>query len=200
MEGWNSGRAMDEVGEITALLEQLGDTGMPRRTVLERLMPLIYTELKRLAHANRYRYHHDLAPGTTSLVHEAYLKIAARSPDCANRKHFYRIASKAMRSILIDNARSLGRLKRGGGAASLPLHESQLVSLERTDELIELNDALDRLGDRDARLAQIVECRCFGGLSVEETAEALEVSPATVKRGWSFARTWLYHQLRATAG
>jgi RNA polymerase sigma factor (TIGR02999 family) len=105
-----------------------------------------------------------------------------------------------MRSILIDNARSLGRAKRGGGQPPLPLDEIQLVSLERTDELLELNGALDRLEARDPRLARIVECRCFGGLSVDETADALEVSPATVKRGWSFARAWLYRELRTSSG
>jgi RNA polymerase sigma factor (TIGR02999 family) len=101
-----------------------------------------------------------------------------------------------MRSILIDNARWHTRQKRGGGRTPIPLEESILVSAERAGELLELDDALDRLERREPRLARIVECRCFGGLTVDETAAALEVSPATVKRGWSLARAWLYRELR----
>jgi RNA polymerase sigma factor (TIGR02999 family) len=164
-------------------------------------MPLVYGELKALARANRCRWSGFDSPGTTSLVHEAYLKIADRaSGDFVNRRQFYALASKAMRSILIDNARWHGRQKRGGGSTPVTLKESMLVSAERCEELLALDEALDRLDEREPRLARIVECRCFGGLTVDETAEALAVSTATVKRGWSLARTWLFRELQAAPG
>jgi RNA polymerase sigma factor (TIGR02999 family) len=193
---------MNGVGEITELLEQLEtEQGAGRKAVLERLMPLVYGELKALARANRYRWAGFQSPGTTSLVHEAYLKIADQAVSgIASRRQFYALASKAMRSILIDNARRHLRQKRGGGHKAVTLDESMLVSAERSDELLALDEALDQLEEQEPRLARIVECRCFGGLTVDETAEALTVSPATVKRGWSLARAWLYRELRAAPG
>lgn len=189
---------MNDAGEITRLLRQLyeeQETG--GSAVLEQLMPLIYGELKKLARANRYRWSGNQAPGTTSLVHEAYLKLAAQpGTDFANRRQFFALASKAMRSILIDNARWQMRQKRGGGSMPSQLEESMLVSAERPEELLALDEALAHLGDQEPRLAHIVECRCFAGLSVEETAEALAISSATVKRGWSLARTWLFRELQ----
>jgi RNA polymerase sigma factor (TIGR02999 family) len=189
----------DDIGEITRLLRQLDQAqGSDRSAVLEQLMPLIYSELKKLARNNRYRWGGDQAPGTTSLVHEAYLKLSARpGADFANRHQFYALASKAMRSILIDNARWQMRQKRGGGSTPAPLEESMLVSAERSEELLALDEALCQLNEKEPRLARIVECRCFAGLSIDETAEALAVSPATVKRGWSLARTWLFRELQA---
>jgi len=190
---------MNEVGEITRLLEQLDtEQGAARTAVLDQLMPLVYGELKALARANRYRWSGLEAPGTTSLVHEAFLKLSDQaSVGLTNRHQFFALASRAMRSILIDNARWHGREKRGGGKAPLALSESMLVSAERSTELLALDEALGRLEEREPRLARIVECRCFGGLTVDETGEALEISPATVKRGWSLARTWLYRELRS---
>lgn len=163
-------------------------------------MPLVYSELKVLARANRYRWNGVESLGTTSLVHEAYLKLADQTPaSFANRRQFYALASKAMRSILIDNARWHSRQKRGGGRKAMPLEDSILVSAERSEDLLALDEALSQLEDREPRLARIVECRCFGGLTVDETAEALDVSSATVKRGWSLARTWLYRAMRTAA-
>lgn len=192
---------MDDIGEITRLLVQLDrEAGDGQRAVLEQLMPLVYRELKELAHASRFRWSGERAPGTTSLVHEAYLKLAHQAGSgFANRRHFYAVAARAMRSILIDNARWLGRQKRGRGGVPEPLEESMLVSAERSEELLALDEALTRLGEREPRLVRIVECRCFGGLTVDETAEALAVSPATVKRGWGLARAWLYRELQAAA-
>lgn len=192
---------MSDVGEITRLLERL-DSGKDegRKAVLEELMPLVYTELKVLARANRYRWNGVESLGTTSLVHEAYLKLADETPaGFANRRQFYALASTAMRSILIDNARWHSRQKRGGGRREANLEDSVLVSAERSEELLALDEALSQLEDREPRLAKIVECRCFGGLTIDETAEALEVSSATVKRGWSLARTWLYRALKTAA-
>jgi RNA polymerase sigma factor (TIGR02999 family) len=192
---------MNDIGEITRLLARLDEErGAGRAAVLEQLMPLVYSELKALARSNRYRWSGVESLGTTSLVHEAYLKLADQSPaNFANRRQFFALASKAMRSVLIDNARWHGRQKRGGGKAPAMLEESILVSAQRSEELLALDEALDQLEEREPRLARIVECRCFGGLTVDETAEALEVSPATVKRGWSLARTWLFRVLRTAA-
>lgn len=188
----------NDLGEITRLLNQLSnDRSSDHSLVLEQLMPLVYNELKALARSNRYRWRGDLAPGTTSLVHEAYAKLAARpGAGYENRGQFFCVASKAMRSILIDNARWHSRQKRGEGIRPLPLREEILVSADRCDELIALDDALTTLEDREPGLARIVECRCFGGLTVEETSEALGVSPSTVKRRWSLARAWLYRELQ----
>ncbi len=192
------GTTMSEGGEITRLLSQLsGREGPGRRDVLEQLIPLVYSELKALAHSNRYRWQGSQAPGTTSLVHEAYAKLAVQGEKSyGNRRQFFCVASKSMRSILIDNARWHQRQKRGGGVASLPLKEEMLVSSERSDELLALDDALESLDRLQPRLARIVECRCFGGLTIDETAEALAVSPATVKRGWNLATSWLYRELK----
>jgi RNA polymerase sigma factor (TIGR02999 family) len=192
---------MTEVGDITRLLGRLdSEEGDGRATVLAELMPLVYSELKALARANRVRWRGAESPGTTSLVHEAYLKLAGQTEiGHASRRQFYALASRAMRTILIDNARWHGRAKRGGGHAPAALEEFMLVSAERSEELLALDEALNRLEAQEPRLARIVECRCFGGLTVEETAEALEVSSATVKRGWSLARTWLYRALKSAA-
>ena len=192
---------MSDAGEITRLLERLdSEPGEGKDAVLSELMPLVYGELKVLARANRYRWSGVESLGTTSLVHEAYLKLADQTrADYANRRQFYALASKAMRSILIDNARWHSRQKRGGGRKPAKLEESMLVSAERSEELLALDEALGHLEDREPRLARIVECRCFGGLTVDETAEALDVSSATVKRGWSLARTLLYRALKTAA-
>ena len=192
--------AASDAGEVTRLLGELSEGSPAQRSrVLEDLMPLVYGELKMLAHSNRYRWQAEPAPGTTSLVHEAYARLA-RHPGNRydSRRQFYGVASKAMRSILVDNARHHLRQKRGGGLTPVPLDEERLVSRARAEELLALNDVLDRLADREPRLAHIVECRCFGGLTVQETAEALAVSAATVKRRWSLARAWLYRELSST--
>jgi RNA polymerase sigma factor (TIGR02999 family) len=192
---------MSNPGEITQLLDQLDqERGAAKEAILEQIMPLVYGELKALARGNRYRWDGFRSPGTTSLVHEAYLKLSDQSQfGFANRRHFFSVASKAMRCILIDNARWHGRQKRGGGGAQETLRETMLVSAERSEELLALDEALGLLSEKEPRLASIVECRCFGGLTVEETAEALAVSPATVKRGWSLARAWLFRQLRVAS-
>lgn len=160
-------------------------------------MPLVYSELKVLARSNRYRWEGRFNPGTTSLVHEAYLKLArGRGNGYKNRAQFFSIASKAMRSILIDNARWHLRQKRGGGAREVPFDKVELVSASRSEELLALDDALDGLEEGRPELAEVVECRIFGGLTIEDTAEALDLSAATVKRRWTFAKTWLFRELQ----
>lgn len=183
-------------GDITGLLQDLaGADGRARAQVLDQLIPLVYGELKALAHANRYRWGGAPSAGTTSLVHEAYARLASNDRGYPGRRQFFCVASKAMRSILIDNARLHQRRKRGGGLAALPLREEMLVSDERSAELLALDEAMNRLEQSHPDLAQIVECRCFGGLTVEETADALDLSPATIKRRWALARAWLFRQL-----
>lgn len=129
-------------------------------------------------------------------MHEAYLKLVNQTHiDWQSRGQFFAIASKAMRSVLVDNARHWQRLKREGARERVELEEGMLVSEARSEEVLALDGALERLNSADARLATIVECRFFGGLTVEETAAALGLSPATVKRDWVAARTWLYREL-----
>jgi RNA polymerase sigma factor (TIGR02999 family) len=183
--------------EITAWLAAAA-AGRPEAT--DELLPLVYEELAELAHRQRWRFRAELSPGTQSLVHEAYLKLAGRSEPWGSRALFFAVASRAMRSILVDNARHFARAKREGGRERVPLDEGLLVSEQRGAELVALDAALDRLATSDPRLARIVECRFFAGLTIEECAEALGVSPATVKRGWTLARAWLARELGSGAG
>jgi RNA polymerase sigma factor (TIGR02999 family) len=181
--------------EITALLHAhaAGDG-----SALEQLLPRVYGELRRIARVRlrRERTAHTLA--ATDLVHEAYLKLLpVERVDWRSRAHFFAIASRAMRNVLVDHAVRRGAAKRGAGAALLALEDTDATTEQPLDDLIALGDALDRLEQLDARQAQVVECRFFGGLSLEETAEALNTSPATVSRDWAFARAWLHHELAA---
>jgi RNA polymerase sigma factor (TIGR02999 family) len=161
------------------------------------LTTLVYGELCMLARRQRARCG---APGeisTQSLVHEAFLRMAGRSAaDWATRGQFFCLASLAMRSVLVDNARYAQRLKREGRWQRVELGEDMLLSVQRSEELLAVDEAVTRLKAANARLGSIVECRFFGGLSIEETAEALALAPATVKRGWNTARAWLCHELR----
>ena len=177
-------------GEITALLARYRDGD---RAAFDRLLPMVYAEL-------RDRAHRQLAarrPGdtlvTTALVHEAWLKLAGSAAQSWNdRVHFFAVASRAMRQILVDTARRKTAGKRGGGARALSLDPADLAAPGRAEELVALDEALTQLAALDDRLARTVELRFFGGLSVEETAEALGVSPRTVKRDWRAARAFLY--------
>jgi RNA polymerase sigma factor (TIGR02999 family) len=181
------------VEEITHLLLAWGN-GDP--VALEKLMPLVYEELRRLA--RHYMKHqpagHTLQ--TTALVNEAYLRLIDSSRvQWASRAHFFAISAQLMRRILVDFARSRTNLKRGGGARQLSLEQALEVTAERGADLIALDDALTTLATMNRRQSQIVELRYFGGLSEEETAEALKVSERTVRRDWSLARAWLYREL-----
>ncbi len=168
---------------------------------LEALAPVIHQELHRAAH--RYmageRMGHVLQ--TTALVNEAYVRLVDwQGVQWQNRAHFFGVAAQMMRRILVDYARDLGRAKRGGGAIRVSLSDVAGVSLERAADLVALDDALTALEAFDHRKSRVVELRYFGGLSLEETAAALEVSVATVRRDWSLARAWLYRQLGGHAG
>lgn len=166
------------------------------RAALDKLMPLIHEELRRLAHhyMSRERSGHTLQ--TTALVNEAYLRMVNRKgAHWQNRAHFFAIAAQSMRSILVDHARGLAYAKRGGGARKIALDEALVVSQERAGEVLALDDALALLAKIDTKQSRIVELRFFGGLTIEETAEVLDLSPATIKREWTTAKAWLYHQL-----
>ncbi len=179
--------------DITGLLVawRAGD-----RTAVERLFPLVYDELRRIAHRQLGRERPDHTLGTTALVHEAYLKLVDQSRAQLNdRAHFFAVAARAMRRILVDYARRHTALKRGR-RATVSLDDAMLVADGRADTLLALDEALARLAEVDERLSRAVECRFFGGLTEEETAEALEVTARTVRRDWVKAKAWLAQALR----
>jgi RNA polymerase sigma-70 factor (ECF subfamily) len=180
--------------EVTRLLVRLtdGDGG-----ALEELLPLVYAELRRLAagYLRRERPGHTLQP--TALVNEAYLRLVDQSQvRWQNRAHFMGVAAQMMRRILVDHARGQRAEKRGGDFQKLSLDENIDVSGERAEELVALDEALERLAELDPQKSRIVELRFFGGLSVEETAEVIGVSAPTVKRQWRMAKAWLYGQVQ----
>jgi RNA polymerase sigma factor (TIGR02999 family) len=180
---------------VTDLLAERGAEAGQR---VDELVALVYDELRRMAHRQLSREVGPRTLNTTGLVHEAYLKLVDEDAvPLRNRRYFFGAAARAMRQVLIDAARRRKRVRRGGGERPLPLDESQIAVDAYAAELVELDDALTRLAGEHARPARVVECRFFGGLSVEETAELLEVSPMTVKRDWTLARTWLYRDLSA---
>jgi len=175
--------------EVTQLLM---DWGNGNQTAAEKLMPLVYEELHRLAHQYMNKEHPGHTLQTSALVNEAYLRlIDQKQVHWQNRAHFFGIAAQLMRRILVDYARSRRYQKRGGDARQVDLDEAMIVSQERAADVIALDDALKSLAEFDARKSQIVELRFFGGLSIEETAQVLEVSPGTVMRDWTLAKAWL---------
>jgi RNA polymerase sigma-70 factor, ECF subfamily len=179
--------------EVTQLLV---DWGNGNQAALDRLMPLVYTELRQLAH----RYMRRERPGhtmqTTALIHEAYLRLVDQNQvRWQHQAHFFGIAARLMRQILIEHARSHTRVKRGGGVGTISLDEAAVVSQMRAMELLALDDALERLATIDPRKSQVVELRFFGGLSVEEAAQVLNIAPNTVLRDWRMAKAWLRREI-----
>jgi RNA polymerase sigma factor (TIGR02999 family) len=176
------------------------------RAAFGELLPLVYDELHGLAERQRRMWQGDETLDTTALVHEAYFRLADQSaPEWQNRAHFLGVASTAMRQILIDYAKRKCAAKRGGQRPHVPLHEVEaaLLQVEPSSDLcdevlVALDDSLRRLDQWNRRQMRIVECRFFGGMSVDDTAEALGISPATVKRGWGMAQAWLYRDLKQT--
>lgn len=167
-----------------------------RDGAVDALFAATYEELKTLAGAQRRRWRGDETISTTALIHEAYLKLVRRQdPRWEHRGHFFAVASKAMRQILINYARDKRVAKRGGDAPVVSADEVALVADGAVEELLALDEALEHLAALDPRQARVVECRFFGGLSVAETAEALDISPATVKRDWTVARAYLQRAL-----
>jgi len=182
--------------EVTELLAQCshGDDA-----ALAELTPLVYEELRRLAHHFMERQRPDHTLQTTALVNEAYLRLADQTnPNWQSRAHFFAVAARAMRQILVSYARSQRSQKRGGGALKVELDEVALVSPEESKEIVDLHEAPERLATLDSRKAQVVELKYFGGLNYDEMAEVLKISRVTVRRDWEFAKLWLYTELHNT--
>jgi len=181
--------------EITRLLTQANDGDAE---ALDRLLPLVYDELRALAHRQRLRQDGTETLNTTALVHEAYLKLAGKQGGTwENRLHFFRLAARIMRGILVDYARAQRTAKRGGDAPAVSLSDVGDLPAIRVDEVLGLDEALGRLERLDAEQARLVELRYFTGLTLPEAAAALGLSERTAKRRWVTARAWLYHTLNA---
>ncbi len=192
------GRDMNSsTAELTRLLQDCSDGN---REALDKLLPLVYEELRRLAHSYLSRERQDHTLQTTALVHEAYMKlIDQHSVNWQNRNQFFALSAQAMRRILIDSARKHTSVKRGSGGAKISLDDAANISGETVNEaLLALDVALQELEKVDAPQSKIVELRYFGGLTIEETAEVVKSSPATVKREWQMARAWLYQKIKGT--
>ncbi len=181
--------------EVTQLLIAYGQGD---RQALDRLLPVVYSELHGIAARQMRHERADHTLNATALVHEVYLKLMDQNQvSWQNRAHFFAIAARAMRQVLISYARKHNAEKRGGGAPNTLLDGKEIALGERADELLALDEALTRLAGFDERLAQVVEYRFFGGLTIEETAAVLDVSSMTVKRDWNKAKAWLYRELHA---
>lgn len=180
---------------VTELLEQWshGDDA-----ALAELTPLVYEQLRRLAHHHMVGQRPNHTLQTTALVNEVYLRLADQTnPRWQNRAHFFAVAARAMRQILVSYARSQQSQKRGGGALKMELDEAAVISPEQSREIVDLHEALERLATLDSRKAQVVELKYFGGLDYDEMAEVLKISRVTVRRDWEFAKVWLYTELRS---
>lgn len=185
---------MSNAHEITALLI---DWSNGNREALDRLFPLVERELHRLAHHYIRREQPGNTLQTTALINETYLRlIDQKKVHWQNRAHFFGISAQIMRRFLLNYIRDRKRLKRGGGAIQVSLSEITYISTEKSNELVALDEALKRLADIDERKSKVVELRYFGGLSVEETAEVLNISPVTVIRDWNMAKAWLSREIR----
>ena len=183
--------------DITELLSAWADGD---RAAFERLVPLVYAELKRIARRHMYREAQGHILQTTALVHEAYMKLVSqKDAKWQNRAHFFAVSSQQMRRILVDTARSRLRGKRGSGAVVVSLDEAPTLSTSRALEFVAIDDALNELAKLDFRRSRVVEMRYFGGMSVEETATALSVSEDTVMRDWKAAKAWLYTELNTAS-
>ena len=180
---------------VTQLLQQWshGDD-----SALAELTPLVYEELRRLAHHYMEGERPDHTLQTTALVNEAYLRLADQTAsNWQSRAHFFAVAARAMRQILVSYARSNRAQKRGGGVARIELDEAAILSPEQSKEIVDLHEALERLGTLDSRKARVVELKYFGGLNYDEIAEVMKVSTVTVRRDWVFAKAWLYDELHS---
>ena len=194
----NAGRLSGEVGEAHQVTQLLADWRQGEEAALEKLTPLVYEELRRLAHRYMAGQQPDHTLQTTALVNEAYLRLVDQTkPSFANRSHFFAVAATAMRQILVNHAKAQQRLKRGGGASKVELDTAALISPEQTKTVLDVDEALERLAHLDSRKAQVVELKYFGGLNQDEIAHVLKISIVTVRRDWVFARAWLHTELRS---
>lgn len=184
---------MSDVGTVTRILQD-ARTGDP--DVADRIVPILYEELRRIARSQRRRSPRPDALDTGSVLHEAYLKLVDQtSAVWEDRVHFLAYASTAMRTVLLDHARRRSRMKRGGDAVRVTLHDDDAVVMREADTLIAVDEALSRLADEEPRLARVVECRFYGGMTEEETGTALGVTARTVRRDWLKAKAWLREAL-----
>jgi len=187
---------MDAAGDVTGLLI---DWGRGSREALEKLTPVVYQELRAMAQNYMGRERPDHTLQATALVHEVYLRLVdQRKVNWKNRAHFFGVASKLMRRILVDHARERRAARRGGESPKTVLEDVSVFVLP-DQEMMALDQALTALEDIDARKSQVVELKFFGGMTTEEAADFLAVSPATVERDWSMARAWLYREMQAAA-
>ena len=184
---------MADPSEVTRILGQMAG-GDP--AAMERLLPLVYEELRELARREMRRERDGHTLGATAVVHEAYLRLAELDQiTWEGRAHFFGAAAMAMRRVLISYARSRNAQKRGSGAVPVPIDDVVLAARERPEDLLALDQALTRLEEISPRQARVVECRFFAGMNIDETAEALGISNATVRRDWALARAWLNREL-----
>ncbi len=183
---------MPHASDVTRLLAEAreGDA-----EALNELIPIVYEELRVLARRQRKRRSSGETMNTTALVHQAYEKLARNGMSFADRQHFFRVAARGMRDLLVDTARRKGAIKRGEGETPLPLNEDLLGLVDSTPRVLALDDALTRLAVVAERLAEVVQLRYFVGLTIPETADVLGISESTVKREWTTARAWLHHDL-----
>lgn len=182
--------------ELPHVTQLLRDWGNGDQSAADRLMPLVYDELRRLAHRYMRRERPGYTLQTSALVHEAYVRLVDQGQvQWESRAHFFGIAARLMRQILVDQARRRNFVKRGGGAIRVSVNEATTVVEEQSAKVMVLDDALKTLETIDPRKSRIVELRFFGGMSIEETAEALKLSPGTVMREWTFARAWLKKEI-----
>jgi len=179
---------------VTALLKQWSDGS---KEALDRLMPVVYSQLRKLAAHSLRSERPDHTLRATELVHEAYLRLIDSDIPWQNRVHFYAVAAKVLRHILVDHAKAHRREKRGGDAERIPLDEALIVGPETSSEVVELDEALKRLALNDERKSQVVELTFFGGMTHEEIAAVLQISPKTVQRELRVAKAWLHRELRA---
>lgn len=181
------------MSDVTQILHAI-EAGDPRAG--DALLPMVYDQLRRIAQQRMATERPDHSLQATALVHEAYLRLVGDDDvHWANRAHFFAAAAEAMRRILVESARARGRLKRGGDRKRVPLNVVDLAAENDPAEILALDEALNRLESQDTKMARLVMLRFFSGLSVEETASAMNVSPRTVKRDWALARAWLFREL-----
>jgi len=181
---------------MTQLLRQWGSGD---KAALDELMPVVYDQLHKLASRCLRSERPDNTLRATALVHEAYLRLIGADVAWQDRVHFFAVSARLLRRILVDHARANRRSKRGGGAEKIPLDEAVMIGPQTTAGLLELDLALEHLAEQDKRKSEVVELLCFGGLTYDETATALHISPATVHRELQLARAWLHRELSGTA-
>jgi RNA polymerase sigma factor (TIGR02999 family) len=180
--------------DLTQLLITIGNGN---QNAYDKLFPLVYGKLKEIAHSQLNREYHEHTFSRTELVHEAYMKLVDQTRiDYNDRNHFYAIAARSMRQILVDYARKKKALKRGGDQRDLTLDESSINIEEHATQIIEIDTLLDELSELDERLGKVVELRFFAGLSIEDTAAMLDISTSTANRDWAKARGWLYQNMK----